>query len=307
MRTDEVKTISTCQSDGMGKEQAVGQAKEPHSPEKVTVSAYLAQHYALPDELPPLPLPDEPFVKMWREADGADALAFLADAFGLSSLDFPWQAMDAIHIRFAVTLAGRLPVVTTASHADFSFMEALVNGRDKASAYPPTVNAFTIEARAKAIYRHRVILLNRAPYSNVPAEVVGLADDDWLRRSQALRTRHECVHYETLRIFGKMKNHALDEIAADAMGQIAAFGNFDADRQRLFFGLKCGEGTCTGRLSFYCQNVKEEERPQVYRAVDEVLDAVAADIREQTAKGVPEIEILQSLLGQSITRKGETL
>lgn len=277
--------------------------KKRPAAEELTAAAYLQQHYTLPGTLPALPLPDEEYTEAWREADGTAALDFLSDVFGLPVHLFPWRAADAIQIRFTTTLAGRLPVITTAGHSDFCSMEALVNGRETAALYPSTVNAFTIQARAEAVFRHRIVLLNRAPYSNVPAEAIGLGTEDWLRRSQALRMRHECAHYETLRIFGDMKNHALDEIAADAMGQIAAFGDFDADRQRLFFGLKRGGDICTGRLSFYCRNVAEKERPQIYRAVDEVLDITAADVREQKAKGVSEIGILRSLLGQSIAAK----
>lgn len=272
----------------------------------MTANDYLEQHYTVPETLPALPLADEAFAGAWQEAEGRKALDFLSDALGLPAQHFPWIAADAVEIRFAATLAGRLPVITTACHPDFCFMEALVDGREDAAAYPPTVNAFTIQAKAEAILRHRVILLNRAPYSNIPAEALGLDGDDWLRRSQALRMRHECAHYETLRIFGNMKNHALDEIAADAMGQIAAFGDFDADRQRLFFGLKRGEDGCTGRLSFYCKSVTEDERPEIYRAVDEVLDVVAADVREQMAKGASEIEILRSIVGKSIAEKRKT-
>ena len=100
---------------------------------------------------------------------------------------------------------------------------------------------------------------------------LGLDEEEWIERSCRLRLAHECAHYETLRLFGGMQNHALDEIVADAMGQLAAFGNFSAARQRLFFGLEQGTGRCTGRLSFYCRNVLPWERTEVYRAVDATL------------------------------------
>ena len=179
-------------------------------------------------------------------------------------------------------------------------MEALVNGRRAASELPPTVNAFTIVARAGSIFRHRIILLNYAPYSNIPASFLGLSRKEWLTRSHALRLRHECAHYETLRLFGDMENHALDEIAADAMGQIAAFGNVDADRQRLFFGLTRGEDICKGRLSFYCGTVLPEECRNIYRAVDRVLDSIADEVNGLLGTGASEFEILKSLAGRSI-------
>ena len=154
---------------------------------------------------------------------------------------------------------------------------------------PETVNAFTIPAQIDG-ERHRIILLNRAPYSNVPAEKLSLTAQDWLKKSHALRLRHESAHYETLRLFGGMKNHALDEILADCLGQIAAFGNFDADRQRLFFGLEKGGSKCTGRLQFYCQKVFPTERTKIYAAVDKFLDKISVN-------GKSELEILCELAG----------
>ena len=264
---------------------------------------YLAHAYEIPKELPPLPLPDEAFASKWREARGRTVLDFLTDALKLPAYDFMWREMDNLSIFFAHTLGGKLSVLSTGCHEDFRAMEAILNGRTQARELPPTVNAFTIEARAEPIHSHRLLLLNRAPYSNIPAEALGLSTEDWLERSQRLRLRHECVHYETLRLLGGMRNHALDEILADALGQIAAFGNFDADRQRLFFGLEKGKGACTGRLSFYCQKVILEERTKVYRAVDEALEIVSRELNEMIYDGKGEAEMLMSLADRSIAER----
>ena len=271
----------------------------------LSASAYLRHRYESPETLPELPLSDEPFNAAWREASGKGVLDFLTEGLGLPAFDFSWENRDALKIAFAQTLGGRLPTVATESHRDFRQMEALLNARDKAAELPPTVNAFAIEARAKRIFRHRVLLLNYAPYSNIPAEAMGLSKREWLERSHRLRLRHECAHYETLRLFGGMKNHALDEILADGMGQIAAFGSFDADRQRTFFGLTRGGDTCTGRLSFYCQNVRPEERAEVYRAVDAALDDVADETNERLKRKDGDVALLLALAGRSLAERLE--
>ena len=95
-----------------------------------------------------------------------------------------------------------------------------------------------------------------------------------------------------------MKNHALDEILADALGQIAAFGNFNAARQRLFFGLHGYK--CDGRLQFYCQKVLEDERHLVYEAVDKALDIVEEKIREALSENLSEKTILYMLARQTL-------
>ena len=277
------------------------------APEYISAEVYLKHRYEIPGKMPELPLADEPFVASWRETEGQEVLDFLSKDFELPVSGFPWENIGALNISFAESLGGRLPAVATESHSDFRAMEALLNGRKKPQAYPPTVNAFTMQTRAKPIYRHRVLLLNYAPYSNIPAEAMGIDEADWLTRSHKLRMCHECAHYETLRIFGGMQNHALDEIMADALGQIASFGNFDADRQRVFFGLTKGKDICTGRLSFYCQDVAEEERPKVYRAVDRVLDAVAEELDGLLARKAGDMELLEALAGKSIAERLESI
>jgi hypothetical protein len=92
-----------------------------------------------------------------------------------------------------------------------------------------------------------------------------------------------------------MQNHALDEIVADAMGQLAAFGNFSAARQRLFFGLEQSTGRCTGRLSFYCLNVLPWERVEVYRAVDATLDFLEDRIERFLTENKRKTETKESL------------
>ena len=179
-------------------------------------------------------------------------------------------------------------------------MESLLNSRENLREIPLTVNAFTIQAKNEQIFQNRIILLNEAPYSNVSADKFGLQADDWLKKSYKLRLRHECAHYETLRILGGMKNHALDEILANALGQIAAFGNFSAARQRLFFGLQGDK--CDGRLQFYCQKVEEDERNLIYGAVNEVLDIVEEKICKAFREELSERNIFFMLAGQSIEK-----
>ena len=91
---------------------------------------------------------------------------------------FYWKNVAAMKIKFKQTLGGLLPVISTANHDDFCQMVALLTGRELKK-YPLTVNAFTIPCRAEKIYRHRVILLNAAPYSNISAEKIGLSVEDW--------------------------------------------------------------------------------------------------------------------------------
>ena len=182
----------------------------------MTAAEYLAHKYELPKKFPELPLADEKFISAWSVKENFKVLAFLSQEFELPTEKFDWKNIAALKIEFKQTLGGRLPVISTANHDDFCQMVALMTARELKK-YPPTVNAFTIPCRA---------------------EKIGLNVEDWLKKSYQIRLRHESAHYETLRLLGGMKNHALDEILADCLGQMAAFGEFSAKRQRIFFGVE---------------------------------------------------------------------
>ena len=266
----------------------------------ITAQEYLTYQYTIPPKPALLPLPDEPFVSLWKETADKEVLNFLSSTFALPTERFPFKKPEALKIHLVPTAGGQIPVISTGCHDDLCSMEALVNGHPDIEELPLTVNALTIEAKATGLLHHRVILLWNAPYSNVPASALGLDEDDWLSRSAALRRAHECAHYETLRLFGGMKNHALDEIAADTMGQLAAFGNFSAQRQRLFFGLEGGGKTCTGRLTFYCRKVIPWERTEVYQTVDRALDIIEAKVAALCKEKATHYKILTTILNKSI-------
>jgi len=261
----------------------------------MTAAEYLAHKYELPKKFPELPLADEKFITVWSAKENFEVLNFLSQEFELPTEKFDWKNISAIKIEFKETLGGRLPVISTANHDDFCQMVALLTARELKK-YPLTVNAFTIPCRAEKIYRHRVILLNAAPYSNISAEKMGLSVEEWLKKSYQIRLRHESAHYETLRLLSGMKNHALDEILADCLGQMAAFGGFSAERQRIFFGLTKGSSKCDGRLNFYCQKVLLEELAEIYRAVNEYLE----EVEQMTRKTANEFAIFKKLASRPI-------
>lgn len=249
-----------------------------------TVDEYLSHCYAIPKTPPALPLPGEAFAENWKETEGKAALDFLTEITGRDKTAFPLENEEALRIFPEETLGGTLPVIITGNHKDFRRVEAMLNGRDVLADIPVTVNAFTLVVRTAKTRARHMILLSQAHYSNVSARSMGLEERQWLEWSQRLRLAHECTHYEMLRLFGNMQNHALDEIVADAVGQLAVFGNFSAERQRLFFGLEHGTGRCTGRLTYYCRGVIPWERETVYRSVDAALDIVETEIKRFQAE-----------------------
>jgi uncharacterized protein DUF7005 len=90
----------------------------------------------------------------------------------------------------------------------------------------------------RELYQDRFILLSDGPYSAVPAADLGLAEDEWRELSLAIRRDHECTHYFTRRLFGSMRNNALDELIADWAGLTGATGRFRAGWFLRFMGLE---------------------------------------------------------------------
>jgi hypothetical protein len=185
------------------------------------------------------------------------------------TLEKPSELNLSIH----ATAAGRIPVLVTRHRPDFiSLVRAFAHGSEPV-AIPGSVGARMVTGfnnwdrihrlrndfltrnpgrteedwrtefrvnikREYQLYQDRFIILNDGPYSGVPAEAVELDEEEWRETGLAIRREHECTHYFTMRVFGSMRNHALDEIIADTMGIIAANGRFRADWFLRFLGLE---------------------------------------------------------------------
>jgi hypothetical protein len=104
----------------------------------------------------------------------------------------------------------------------------------------------------RELYQDRFILLSDGPYSAVPAGDLGLETEEWREISLVIRRDHECAHYFTRRLFGSMRNNALDELIADYAGITGAIGRFRADWFLRFVGLEDFPRYRTGaRLDIY--------------------------------------------------------
>lgn len=190
-----------------------------------------------------------------------------------------------LELRLHPTPAGRVPVLTARRRGDFELLVQALSGRNEPEPVPPAMGACMVAglnnwdrihalrrrweaaggdgeegwwdemARLKErreLYQDRLILLSVGPYSAVAAAELGLEEDDWLRRSLAIRLDHECTHYLTLRVLGAMRNNLLDELIADYAGLIAGFGEYRAAVARRVLGLdESGAAIAGGRVGHY--------------------------------------------------------
>jgi hypothetical protein len=134
----------------------------------------------------------------------------------------------------------------------------------------------------RELYQDRFLILSDGPYSGVPAAELGLAEETWRRTSLQIRMAHECAHYFTLRAFGVMRNHPLDEIIADYMGITAAAGRYQADWFLRFMGLESfPEYREGGRL----QNYRGPLSDGAFKVVQAVVKAAAENLERFDARG----------------------
>jgi hypothetical protein len=208
---------------------------------------------------------EEPYRNATRKGHFQEAARF---APGLE-LERPADLQLAI----CPTMAGRIPVVVAGCREDFvalvrafaernepapvpESMGACIvkgfNNWDRVAAYrrrweraqvgPTDEQAWAEEFQRlipqKELYQDRFLILSRGPYSAVSAAAAGAGERAWLERSLVIRREHEFTHYFTYRVFGAMRNNLLDELVADWVGLVRAYGRYPAELALRFLGLE---------------------------------------------------------------------
>ncbi len=192
-------------------------------------------------------------------------------------------APERVTLEIARTPTGPVPVLVAPERADFETLVRAFSARNEPVAVPGSMGAcivtglnnwdrlheyrrkwqaanlfgdwtaeFASVASRREIYEDRFLILSVGPYSGVPASGAGFEEREWLDLSGKIRQAHEATHYATFRLAGTMRNNLLDELIADYIGLVAAFGAYRLDLALRFFGLedfpKYREG---GRLQNY--------------------------------------------------------
>ena len=124
----------------------------------------------------------------------------------------------------------------------------------------------------KENFRIALILLSAGVYSAVPAEKVGIDPVQWKQKSVIIRKYHELCHFVCRKKWPDKKEALRDEVYADFVGLMAAFGDYDPHIARLFLGVE-GDGFREGgRLAQYVDGDITGEARRARMLIDE-LDA----------------------------------
>ena len=176
----------------------------------------------------------------------------------------------------ASTLDGIVNWPRIREHRERFFREQALAG----IADPDWSEEFRAFTSVRSNYRDVLIVLSVGPYSGVPAEEMGLPEEEWIRASYTIRKYHECTHVICRRLYPEMIDAVWDELTADAVGICAAFGRFDIETEERFLGIRDGR-YAGGRLQNYVKDSgNREELDRLAGRAAGVLKAFVLIIRE---------------------------
>jgi hypothetical protein len=179
---------------------------------------------------------------------------------------------DLLTLTFTDGVAGTLPLLIAGTRADFESLVRAFTERNEPRDVPASMGACFVKglnnwdrvaryrrtweaangtagdddawreemgrfAAQKPRYQDRFVILSRGPYSGVAAHDVGQSESEWLERSLVIRAEHELTHDLTWRLFGIVRSHATDELVADYVGLVRAFGYYPEAIARRLLGI----------------------------------------------------------------------
>ena len=113
---------------------------------------------------------------------------------------------------------------------------------------------FSLFTSVKSNYLDSIILLSSGNYSNIPAGMVGLGEKEWKEKSFIIRKYHEMTHFICRTLYPEDIEPIRDEVIADMVGLLKAFGEYDTDLARTFFGIEGESFREGGRLAHYTKD-----------------------------------------------------
>lgn len=121
----------------------------------------------------------------------------------------------------------------------------------------------------KENYKDTVLLVSKGYYSNVSPNLIGLQEEYWIDKSKIIRTYHELTHFISRKLFIENKETLRDEIVADSIGIIAAFGYYDDLLAKKVLGIENETYRIGGRLENYVNNsMLESEAKRANKIID---------------------------------------
>ena len=152
--------------------------------------------------------------------------------------------------------------------------------RNKGNDWDEEFNRFI---SVKENYKDTVLIVSKGYYSALKPEYIDMDSDEWIDKSRTIRIYHEISHYISRRLFIENKEVLRDEIVADAMGFIAAFGYYENTIAEKVLGIENEVLNRNGRLVNY---VGEEELDSSIDRAHKTIDALDEYIKSKDTDDV---------------------
>ena len=108
-----------------------------------------------------------------------------------------------------------------------------------------------------AMKKIALVILSSGNYSAIPHDMVGLEPEAWREKSVAIRKYHELAHFIQRKLYPGNKDALRDELKADMVGLLYAFGTYDTNMAKLFLGIEGDTYREGGRLQNYLEITPE--------------------------------------------------
>ena len=199
-----------------------------------------------------------------------------------------------------LTPAGTAEVIYLADRSDFEHCIRALAYRCEPREIPQSMGASTISGlinwvkikaheddldvflSEKSNYLDTVIVLSGGPYSAVSAKVMNLSEDEWIEKSITIRKYHELTHFVSRKLFLENKEEIRDEIVADMIGIISAFGYYNTKAARLFLGIEDDEYREGGRLQNYSDPEKLQQTIIRANELIDIFDNCVKNMKENS-------------------------
>lgn len=141
----------------------------------------------------------------------------------------------------------------------------------------------------KSNYLGEIILLSSGYYSNVSPEKVGLPAQEWKEKSLTIRKYHELTHFICRKVYPNDIEPIRDEVIADMIGLLQAFGEYDTQLAKIFLGIEGETYRAGGRLAHYAKDDLDSAIAKAGNDISTCAELVRDKKTENVFDLIPEI------------------
>lgn len=263
------------------------------------VLAYCENKFNVKDYTPS-EIEDEPFVATWRniisEVHDGNINEVMNERIPHGAEDVKLRSPRSVSMEIYNSIAGNIPVIYAKDEEDFyEIVKKLIYKGMPAPNIEKTGASFAYGKNNK------FIILSNKPYSNIPAEKLGLEEAQWREYSVIIRREHECTHYFTKRFLGSSQNNLHDELIADFTGIMCAVGEFKAKWFLAGMGIDLyPEKQEIGRFPVYTSKLSDKAAEIMKKVIIKVANNVEKWSKQEPVKKMTRNERVLFLCSNSL-------